>query len=109
MKIFRQSLPLIAAMLGFIAQPAQAQSFPGRTVHLVVAYAPGGTGDIVARLISDKLATALGQSVVVENRPGASGAIGTQSVVSAAPDGHTLLVGQTAEVAINQNWIKGLA
>jgi tripartite-type tricarboxylate transporter receptor subunit TctC len=109
MKILRQSLPLIAAMLGFIAQPAQAQSFPGRTVHLVVAYAPGGTGDIVARLISDKLAAALGQSVVVENRPGASGAIGTQSVVSAAPDGHTLLVGQTAEVAINQNWIKGLA
>jgi tripartite-type tricarboxylate transporter receptor subunit TctC len=114
MKILRQSLPLmslllLAAMLGFIAQSAYAQSFPGRTVHLVVAYAPGGTGDIVARLISDKLAAALGRSVVVENRPGASGAIGTQSVVSAAPDGHTLLVGQTAEVAINQNWIKGLA
>jgi tripartite-type tricarboxylate transporter receptor subunit TctC len=96
-------------MLGCIAQPAQAQPFPGRPVHLVVAYAPGGTGDIVARLISDKLAAALGQSVVVENRPGASGAIGTQSVVSAAPDGYTLLIGQTAEVAINQNWIKGLS
>jgi tripartite-type tricarboxylate transporter receptor subunit TctC len=109
MKMLRQSLPLIAAMLGCIAQPAQAQPFPGRPVHLVVAYAPGGTGDIVARLISDKLAAALGQSVVVENRPGASGAIGTQSVVSAAPDGYTLLIGQTAEVAINQNWIKGLS
>jgi tripartite-type tricarboxylate transporter receptor subunit TctC len=108
MKILWQSLPLIAAMLGVIAQPAQAQPFPGRTIHLVVPYAPGGTGDIVARLISDKLAAALGQSVVVENRPGASGAIGTQSVVSAAPDGHTLLVGQTAEVAINQHWIKTL-
>jgi tripartite-type tricarboxylate transporter receptor subunit TctC len=77
-------------------------------VHLIVAYAPGGTGDIVARLISDRLATALGQSVVVENRAGASGAIGTQSVVSAPPDGHTLLLGQTAEVAINQSWLKGL-
>jgi tripartite-type tricarboxylate transporter receptor subunit TctC len=108
MQILRPFLPLIAAMLGCIGQPAQAQPFPGRTVHLVVAYAPGGTGDIVARLISDKLAAALGQSVVVENRPGASGAIGTQSVVSAAPDGHTLLIGQTAEVAINQSWIKGL-
>jgi tripartite-type tricarboxylate transporter receptor subunit TctC len=89
--------------------PVRAQSFPSRTVHLVVPYAAGGTGDIVARLISDKLAAALGQNVVVENRAGASGSIGTQSVVSAAPDGHTLLVGQTAEVAINQHWIKGLA
>jgi tripartite-type tricarboxylate transporter receptor subunit TctC len=109
MQIFQRCLPLIAALLGCVVQPAQAQPFPGRTVHLVVAYAPGGTGDIVARLISDRLAAALGQSVVVENRPGASGAIGTQSVVSAAPDGHTLLIGQTAEVAINQSWIKGLS
>jgi tripartite-type tricarboxylate transporter receptor subunit TctC len=88
---------------------AGAQIFPSRPIHLVVAYAPGGTGDIVARLISDRLAAALSQSVVVENRSGASGAIGTQSVVSAAPDGHTLLVGQPAEVAINPHWIKGLS
>jgi len=112
MKVLRQFLPVMvlgaAAIIAPVAAPASAQPFPNRTVHLVVSYAPGGTGDIVARLLSDKLAVALGQPVVVENRPGASGAIGTQSVVSAQPDGHTLLVGQTAEVAINQHWIKGL-
>ena len=88
--------------------PASAQPFPSKTVRLVVAYAPGGTGDVVARVIADKLGAALGQSVIVENRAGASGAIGAQSVVSAAPDGHTLLVGQTAEIVVNQYWIKGL-
>src|SRR5215470_7721217 len=99
---------VLVSNLALVASPAAAQSFPSRTVHLVVSYAPGGTGDIVARLISDKLAAALGQTVVVENRAGASGSIGAQSVVSAAPDGHTLLVGQPAEVAINPHWIKGL-
>jgi tripartite-type tricarboxylate transporter receptor subunit TctC len=90
------------------ALPAVAQPFPSKPVRLIVAYAPGGTGDVVARVIADQLGRALGQTVVVENRAGASGAIGTQSVVSAAPDGHTLLVGQTAEIVVNQYWIKGL-
>ena len=90
------------------AAPASAQTFPSRTIHIVVAYAPGGTGDIVARLIAVPLAEALGQNIVIENRAGATGAIGTQAVVSAPPDGHTLLMGQTGEIAINQHWIKGL-
>ena len=74
----------------------------------MVPYAAGGTGDIVARVLSERLGAALGQSVVVENRPGASGALGSKAVAGAAPDGHTLLVGQTGEMAINQHWAKNL-
>src|SRR5882762_689145 len=88
--------------------PASAQPFPNKTIHLIVAYSPGGTGDVVARVIADRLGTALGQPVVVENRAGASGAIGAQAVLNSVPDGHTLLVGQTAEIVVNQYWIKGL-
>lgn len=98
----------VAAFGALTTLPALAQSFPSKPVHLIVAYAPGGTGDLVARIIADKLGAALGQTAVVENRAGASGAIGTTSVVNAAPDGHTLLVGQTAEIVVNQFWIKGL-
>ena len=88
--------------------PALSQSYPSRPIQLIVAYAAGGTGDIVARSISDRLGAALGQSVVVENRAGASGSIGAHSVTTAAPDGYTLLVGQTGEIAVNQHWLKGL-
>jgi tripartite-type tricarboxylate transporter receptor subunit TctC len=97
---------LAAGLIGTL--PASAQPFPSRTISLVVGYAPGGTGDFVARLLSVRLAAVLGQSVVVENRAGASGAIAAQSVASALPDGHTLLVGQTPEIAINPHWLKGL-
>ena len=99
---------IITALLATLSLPASAQPFPSKTIHLIVAYAPGGTGDVVARIIADKLGPALGQTVVVENRAGASGAIGATAVVNAPPDGHTLLVGQTAEIAVNQYWIKGL-
>jgi tripartite-type tricarboxylate transporter receptor subunit TctC len=98
----------IAAALAAASLPAAAQPFPSKPVHLIVAYAPGGTGDVVARIVADKLGPALGQTVVVENRAGASGAIGATAVVNAPPDGHTLLVGQTGEVVVNQYWIKGL-
>jgi tripartite-type tricarboxylate transporter receptor subunit TctC len=107
MSLFRALAALL--VLAVVNGAAVAQSYPTQTVRIVVAYAPGGTGDIVARLIAVPLAAALGQNVVVENRAGATGAIGTQAVVSAVPDGHTLLLGQTGEISINQHWIAGLS
>jgi tripartite-type tricarboxylate transporter receptor subunit TctC len=97
-----------AAVLAVGADEGWSQAYPTRTIQVVVAYAAGGTGDIVARSVADKLGATLGQSVVVENRAGASGAIGAHSVATAAPDGYTLLVGQTGEMAVNQHWLKGL-
>jgi tripartite-type tricarboxylate transporter receptor subunit TctC len=97
-----------AFLIALTSLPAAAQTWPTKPVHLVVAYAPGGTGDVVARIIAEKLSPALGQPVVVENRPGASGAIGATAVLNAVPDGHMLLVGQTGEVVVNQFWMKGL-
>ena len=98
----------LAATIVAAALPAQAQTYPSGPVHMIVGYAPGGTGDVVARIVAPKLGEALNQSVVVENRAGASGAIAAHGVATATPDGLMLLVGQTAEVAINQHWLKGL-
>jgi tripartite-type tricarboxylate transporter receptor subunit TctC len=97
---------LAAWIASGIAPRASAETYPSRTITLVVAYAPGGTGDLVARVVADKLAAALGQSVVVENRAGAGGAIATRSVIASPPDGHTLLVGQTGEISIAPHWNK---
>ena len=104
-----RSIALSFAALLAAAVPAFAQSFPSKHVHFIVAYAPGGTGDVVARIIAEKLGPALGQTVVVENRAGASGAIGATAVANAPPDGHMLLVGQTGEMVVNQFWMKGLS
>jgi len=106
---FRTAAGAAVLAAALATHSANAQTYPTQPIRLIVAYAAGGTGDVVARIIADKLSGALGQPVVVENRAGASGAIGTLAVARAAPDGHTLLLGQTAEISINQYWVKGLA
>lgn len=83
------------------ASGAAAQAFPARPIHMIVGFPPGGPNDIVARIVAQKLGEALGQNVVVENRPGAAGNIGTELTAKAAPDGYTLLMGSTGPQAIN--------
>jgi tripartite-type tricarboxylate transporter receptor subunit TctC len=96
----------LAAGLAATALPAWPQTYPSRPIHVIVNFSPGGTGDIIARIISNQLSIDLGQSVVVENRPGAGGTIGARDVVNAAPDGYMLTVAQTPEIAINPYFMK---
>jgi tripartite-type tricarboxylate transporter receptor subunit TctC len=95
----------ILAALGLLgALPAAAQeSYPSRPVKIVVPYAPGGATDIIARILGQRLTESLGQSFIVENRPGASGNLALESVAKAAPDGYTLLVGNVSTNTINEN------
>jgi len=88
------------AALAVMNAPAGAQDYPNRPITLVVPFPPGGSTTIVARTISDKLAELLGQQIVIDNRGGAGGTIGTRAVAKADPDGYTLLLGYTGTLAI---------
>jgi tripartite-type tricarboxylate transporter receptor subunit TctC len=80
--------------------------YPTRPIEIIVAYVPGGQGDLFARLTSERLSRVLGQTAVVENRPGASGSLGARLVARSKPDGYTLLLGQTGEIAVNPSAMK---
>jgi tripartite-type tricarboxylate transporter receptor subunit TctC len=90
---------LIAAMLAataLLAAPAHAQNYPTRPIRMLVPFSPGGNVDITARTVAPGLAQALGQQVLVDNRPGAGGSIGTDAVAKAVPDGHTIMMASSS-------------
>ncbi len=91
------------------AQPALAQAWPAKPMRLIVTFPPGGTSDIVARLIGERLGARLGQPAIVENRPGVAGILGTELAVKSAPDGYTLLLTSTAPIAFAPSTPKPLS
>ena len=90
----------LGLIFSLICIPVNAQNFPDKPVHFIVPYAPGGPTDIIARLFSQKMTELWKQAVVVENRPGAAGNVGTAQVAKSKPDGYTVLI-NTSSVAVN--------
>ena len=90
---------LISAILA--AASAVAQTYPNRPIRLVVPFGPGGSNDIVGRILAAKLGENVGQPIIVDNRPGAAGTVGTDAVVKSPPDGYTVMIGATSTIAAN--------
>ena len=103
-RVLVHSVATLVAVGAFVGS-AVAQSYPNKPVKVIVTFPPGGTPDIYGRLLSQELATLWKQSVVVENKTGASGTIGTDSVAKATPDGYTLLFAADASITIAPNLI----
>jgi tripartite-type tricarboxylate transporter receptor subunit TctC len=105
--MMRHAMHRLFAIAVFLALgaaiPLQAQTYPDRIVKLIVAYPPGGGNDTLARLVAQRLSTTLGQQVIVENKPGAGGNLGTEQAARAKPDGYTLLLGFVANMAMTPN------
>lgn len=91
----------LAACAPMLAGSAFAQSWPSQNITLVVPFTPGGSTDILARLLGQRMGDALGKAVIIENRPGAGGSVASTAVARAAPDGHTLIMGHIGTLGVN--------
>jgi len=103
-RVKRWCIALLA--LAAAAAPAQAENFPSRTIRIIVPYAPGGSVDLTARVIAKNMQDSIGQSVIVENKPGANAAIGIDTLVRSDPDGHSIIILSDSPVTINVHLAK---
>ena len=103
-RILMAFLALLAVMVG---SAAFAQAWPQKPIKIIVPYPPGGTSDIVARLVGEKIGARLGQPFVIDNRPGVAGILGTEVVVKSPPDGYTLVLTSTAPIAFAPSALYG--
>ena len=95
-----------ALLLAMTASAVGAQNFPERAVRIIVPYVPGGSTDLLSRILAEALTESLGQNVIVENRPGAGGMLGTALVAKSPPDGHTIVICTIGTCAVNPTLIK---
>jgi len=100
---FLLSAVLFAASVATVPSFAQSDPYPSRPVRMVIPFAPGGASDFIGRILQPKLAEELGQQVIVDNRPGASGGIGVETAATATPDGYTFLLGNVSSMGIGPN------
>ena len=99
---------VLSLLMGATSIFAADTDYPTKPISIVVAYAPGGQGDVFARLVSEKLSAVYKQAVVVDNKPGVSGTVGTRVAAKSKNDGYTLLLGQTGEITVNRLLIKDM-
>src|SRR5213595_2102459 len=104
----KRALALLIAIVLCVGGTSAQERYPQRPLRIVVPFAPGGSTDIIARMLGEQLSRTLGQPVVIENRPGAAGNIGAEAVARSAPDGYTLLMATTGVMAINNALYKNM-
>ena len=104
----RNCLFIAIAAVAAASAPAQAQNYPTRPITLIIPFAPGGSTTIVGRGVADKMSELLGEKIVIDNRPGAGGTVGTRAVAKSDPDGYTLVLGYTGTLAIGPSLYKSV-
>jgi tripartite-type tricarboxylate transporter receptor subunit TctC len=98
----------VALLFSVAAQPAQADDFPNRPIHIVIAFPPGGPTDFVGRIVAEKTKDTLGQSVIIDNKPGANGTLGGEFVAKSDPDGYTLFLTTAGAVTVSPHIMAGI-